>query len=79
MFKPNEWRANDPLVSLAVRFVLGLVVEVECFSDDFCFGHVVFVAFVLHPIKSVLGEANGERWVFGHRALYRHDSQMLLS
>ena len=66
MFKPKKRRANDPRFSLAGGLVLGLVVEVECFSDDFCFGHVVFVAFVLYPVEGVLGEANGECRVLVH-------------
>ena len=59
--------------------VFGLVVEIECFSDYFAFGHVILGAFVLHPINRILGEANRECWVLDGHALYRHDSQTLLS
>ena len=51
--------------------VFSLVVEVECFSNYFAFGHVALGAFVLHPINRILGEANGECWVFAHREFQR--------
>ena len=55
---------NDPLLSLVGWVVLGLVVEVQCFSDDFAFCQVIFGAFMLYPINGVLGEANGQGRIF---------------
>ena len=79
MFKPKKRRANDPTMSLVLRVIFGLVVEIESFSDYLAFSHVVFGAFIINPINRVLGKANRKCGVLGGHALYLHDSQILWS
>jgi len=55
--------ANKPTFTLVVGWVFCLVVEVQGFSDNLCFGHVIFFCLSIQPINGVLGKANGEGWV----------------